>query len=100
MWEIVLCDSDKSFASKLEDHVRNFYQDRKLETNVRIYTEGASFCRDLDDRKMDLIFLNTRLADVHGYELAREIRNREEKKETSLIFLSDQIGRASCRERV
>ena len=89
MWEIVMCDSDKSFASKLEDHVRNFYQDRKLETNVRIYTEGASFCRDLDDRKMDLIFLNTRLADVHGYELAREIRNREEKKETSLIFLSD-----------
>lgn len=89
MWEIVICDSDKSFASKLEDHVRNFYQDRKLETNVRIYTEGASFCRDLDDRKMDLIFLNTRLADVHGYELAREIRNREEKKETSLIFLSD-----------
>ena len=38
MWEIVICDSDKSFASKLEDHVRNFYQDRKLETNVRIYT--------------------------------------------------------------
>ena len=68
MWEIVICDSDKSFASKLENHVRNFYQDRKLETNVRIYTEGASFCRDLDDRKMDLIFLNTRLADVHGYE--------------------------------
>ena len=32
MWEIVICDSDKSFASKLENHVRNFYQDRKLET--------------------------------------------------------------------
>ncbi len=89
MWEVVICDSDKSFATELEDHVRDFYQDRKLETNVQIYTEGAAFRRDLDERKMDLIFLNTRLSDVHGYEIAREIRNHEEKKEASLIFLSD-----------
>lgn len=89
MWEVVICDSDKQFAAQLENQVHYFYQERKLETNVQIYTDGASMMQALGDNRIDLLFLNTRLSDMHGYSLAEYIRGHEKKKNTSLIFLSD-----------
>lgn len=88
MWEVVICDSDKQFASQLEKQVHFFYQERKLETKVQIYTDGASIMNS-GEKKADLILLNTRLSDMNGYKVAEFIRGQENRKNTSLIFLSD-----------
>lgn len=89
MWEVVICDSDKNFVSELENYVHDFYGERKLETNIQVYTEGTAFLDAVAGQKVDLLFLNTRLSDMHGFTLAEKLRGQEDKQNTSLVFLSD-----------
>lgn len=89
MWEVVICDSDKNFVSVMKKYVHEFYNERKLETNISVYTEGAALLDAVAGQKVDLLFVNTRLSDMHGFVLAEKLRGQEDKKNTSLVFLSD-----------
>ena len=89
MWEVMICDSDKNFVSKLNAYVQDFYSERGLETNIQGYTDGTALLDAVAGQKVDLLFLNTRLSDMHGFVLAGKIRSQSDKKDTSLVFLSD-----------
>ena len=89
MWEVMICDSDKNFVSKLKAYEQDFYSERGLETNIQGYTDGTALLDAVAGQKVDLLFLNTRLSDMHGFVLAGKIRSQSDKKDTPLVFLSD-----------
>ena len=86
MWNIAICDSDKKFAEKFGEQVVRFYREKNLEVELKYFEDGNDFS-EATEYPANLIFLNTRLADVDGYSLAAQLRRS--RPNVFLVFLSD-----------
>lgn len=98
MWEIAICNSDTAFVEELSNRLHDFYQKRDLEIRVKPYLTGEAFLNNVNE-PVDLLFLDTRLSDISGYVIAELLRNRQDREETFIIFISghdEDVFEAFC----
>ncbi|MCI7323194.1 MAG: DNA-binding response regulator [Lachnospiraceae bacterium] len=89
MLEIVICDSDSGFTDMLETKLKDFYACRDYGVSVRNFSDGQSAMRALGEAgPLDLLFLNTKLADMSGFVVADMVQLSPGKKDCRLIFMS------------
>ncbi|MCM1284000.1 MAG: DNA-binding response regulator [Muribaculaceae bacterium] len=86
MWNIVICEPNKSFTGRFSDQIRKFYESRNFDINIQIYHSGMTLSANVE-KPMNLIFLNTRPDGNSDYDLAKRITELHPK--ARLIFLSD-----------
>ncbi|MBW1721529.1 MAG: response regulator [Deltaproteobacteria bacterium] len=55
---------------------------------IEAVSRGLEALKKLDEKKYDLIMLDVIMPEMDGYELCRRIRERDEHKETPLVFLT------------
>jgi DNA-binding LytR/AlgR family response regulator len=72
----------------MRETLHNFYEERGMEIQIRIYPDGYSLIPDVDT-PMDLILLDTRLSDLNGYIIAELLRTRRSKRDSLIVFLGD-----------
>lgn len=91
MLEIVICSSDRAFTGMFEVKLKDFYACRDCIVSVWKFPDGQSFMHTLDDdHPMDLLFLNTKLADMSGFVVADLVRLSATKKDCKLIFVGSR----------
>src|SRR5690606_40385209 len=89
---------DFCFFFQAEDGIRDFHV-----TGVQTCALPISALAAVERERPDLIILDVAMPGMDGFAVCRELRAYEELSglpRTPVIFLTVQIGRASCRERV
>ncbi len=81
---IAICEDEKVIAENLADTVEDFFKSIDIECDINSFFDAETFlnCEEL----YDLLFLDCQLPDMNGIDLAKKMREKEDK--TEIIFLT------------
>lgn len=85
MLQIAICDDDRCFAQKLAALLEGCAAGAEEEFNVAVFTDAPAFLSSAVET-YDAAFLDVRMGDVNGMEVARDLKRRNAK--AVLIFVS------------
>lgn len=71
---IVICDDDKNFACSLESKLQTYMAQKNISYDIKRYTSGESLLSSAG--QIDLLFLEAKLTDTDGIEIARILRQK------------------------
>ncbi|MCI8401457.1 MAG: response regulator transcription factor [Lachnospiraceae bacterium] len=83
---IVVCDDDAGARMQMKEYLCRFEKEHNTELTLRFYESGEAFLSDYPE-KMDILFLDIRMYQVSGMDIARRIRDFDD--ELCIIFISN-----------
>lgn len=81
---VAICEDDKVTIEYLAGSVLKCFNELNTYAEIVTYTKGEDFLKSPNN--YDLIFLNCRLSDINGIEIAKRIRLHNSK--TAIIFVT------------
>lgn len=88
---IAICDDEKLICEYLENVLANILQDRRIFYEISSYYSGGELCRALEEKKMDLIFLDIELPDFNGVKIGRHIREILKDEKVQIAYISGKV---------
>ncbi|MDO4489881.1 MAG: LytTR family DNA-binding domain-containing protein [Lachnospiraceae bacterium] len=87
MYQIAICDDDSAFASHLKDKITSILNQMGIPVNISVFTDSKLLT---SSQHYDLLFLDIRMPDINGLEIANKIRQTDDTgiSSTSIIFVS------------
>ncbi len=86
--KIAICEDVQSCAETLENFIRNWSADNGVFVEIYTYSSAEQYLFYLDETAdMDLLFLDIRMGDMNGFELARKLRDLNYS--THIVFTTD-----------
>ncbi len=89
---IILCDDDRHFLQKLRKMVEAYLARRRIPCTITTFTSGVQLLSH-GKFQFDLIFLDIRMNELDGIEVAKILRERNPR--FSLVFVSGFIDHAA-----
>lgn len=86
--KIVICDDEYMIQDKLFELLERLLQERGLEGEIEVYSNGEEFCREYRKGMFDLIFLDIELKNMNGVQVGRFIREECEDEEIQIAYIS------------
>lgn len=71
---IAICDDDKKFRDFLENHLRNYYDERSIPLNFFHFSSGEEFLEN--DLLFDLVFLDVEMGNINGIDTGKELKKK------------------------
>lgn len=90
--EIVVCDDDKEFHVVLEKKIRTYFMKYGIDYEIHHYYSGKELLES-DIREIKLIFLDIKLAEMNGIEVAAALRKKN--PDFVLVFISTLLEYAT-----
>lgn len=75
MLKIAMCDDSQSDRDKLYEVLKAYADERKLETDIAVYSAGEKLLADMQD--FGIIFLDIEMDGINGIETAQRIRGMD-----------------------
>lgn len=89
MYTIGICDDDEAFCWETEKHIIKYCRSIHMKMETYIFTSGNDLSRFLQSGSpMDLLFLDIKLPDTSGIDIARTIRRKLENENLQIVFIS------------
>ena len=90
-WSILFADTNSNNLQKAKEHIS------KLCKSIDTVSSGSEALELTKQRKYNLIFLNTRLPDINGYTLSKEIRSSttNDNSQSYIIAISPNADEAN-----
>lgn len=85
MIKAAVCDDEKIFTKKFVLMIKEFFDTHNIQINVSVFDSGTDFI--LNRAKYDILFLDINIPDVGGFEIAKQITDRDRK--TLIIFVTE-----------
>lgn len=85
MIKAAVCDDEKIFTKKFVLMIKEFFDTHNIQINVSVFDSGTDFI--LNRAKYDIVFLDINIPDVGGFEIAKQITDRDRK--TLIIFVTE-----------
>ena len=80
---IAICDDDKNAQEQLAKQIMDWADDRKTGIELRYYDSAESFMMSWPEVSCDLVFLDIKMKNIDGVQLAGNIR----KKDRNIIIV-------------
>lgn len=91
MYNIGICDDEKSTCAELESMIFEYKKRSQVSIDVDVWYSGESLCNDLkNNNEYDLIFLDIELMELSGMEVGYFIRNQLEDYRTFIVYISSK----------
>ena len=81
-WRIAIVDDLKMDRERLEKDVVKWYEKQELEADVYVYDSGEAMLREFSKDLFQVAFLDIRMDDMTGIELAEQLR----REDTNLLI--------------
>mgnify|MGYP002798144329 CR=1 FL=1 len=85
MYQIAVGDDEKHFAYELAKRLKRYFARRSLDVQIHLFYSAENLLND-GATSCNIIFLDVRLGEVSGMEVAKKLR--EKNKNVILIFVS------------
>ena len=85
---IAICDDEYEVTNHIEDILREYEKDKRLEFHILIFHEGNEVLKW--NGNFDIIFLDIYMKGIDGIETARLLRKKD--KLVEIIFLTSHVG--------
>lgn len=90
MIRIAILDDDESERVWMEKLTRNYFFEKHIPCEIRVFSLGGSLAAELAERKyFDIFLLDMELGDKTGLQVAREIRDYYQ--EPMIVYLADTM---------
>lgn len=90
MYNIGICDDDKSTYNNLERIIIEYSAEKHIEAETFVWFLGEAMCKDLSIIDLDLIFLAIEMKQLSGIQVGEIIRNNLSDSKASIIFISSK----------
>lgn len=85
MYNIAICDDEQDFVTELDEMIQRYVRETGIEIRTTTFKNGQELIGS-DKIELDLIFLDIQMDIMNGLEVAKRIREKDEK--VSIIFLT------------
>lgn len=83
-----ICDDEPTMLNYLYEHITAEFKRQRLEAQINKFTTGKEFLNAHKGEPFDVAFLDIRMPDINGFDVAAEIRGSSEK--TYIIFITTE----------
>lgn len=88
MIRAAICDDEASILDVLRELISTEFKRKGAEVSVDVFNSGGEFLRAHREEAFDAVFLDIRMPDMNGFDVAAEIRRHSEK--TRIIFITTE----------
>ena len=88
MIRVALCDDEPVILDYLHKYISEEFKRRGVETQTKNFTSGKDFLDAHKAESFDVVFLDIRMPDIGGFDVATELRKLTEK--TYIIFVTTE----------
>lgn len=88
MIKIAVCDDDGVMLERIGNAITESFRANDMETRTEIFSSGADLLSDFKESPSDVLFLDIRMPDMSGFDVAREIRKISEN--VYIIFITTE----------
>lgn len=88
MIKIAVCDDDGVMLERIGAAIAESFRANDIETKTEIFSSGAELLSAFDKSPFDALFLDIRMPDMSGFDVAREIRKKSEN--VYIIFITTE----------
>lgn len=88
MIKIAVCDDDSVMLERIGAAIAESFRENSTETKTEIFSSGAELLSAFDKSPFDALFLDIRMPDMSGFDVAREIRKMSEN--VYIIFITTE----------
>lgn len=87
--DIVLCDDEEYYINDLKTHILKYQKEVDTQFRLRVYHSGEQLIDDIikENIPMDIIFLDIKMMDLDGVEVAKRIRQTH--KDVVIAFITN-----------
>ena len=82
MFNVAICDDDKSFRDLLEKHLKNYFDERSIPLNFFQFSSGEDLLKS--DMLFDLAFLDVEMEKINGIDTGKALKR---KNPHNIIFV-------------
>lgn len=88
MISVSICDDSKFFLDKLQNEISKDFKKYSIAHTVKAFSSGKEFLEEHKNTPFDVVFLDIKMPDVNGFEVAKIIREISGK--TIIIFVTTE----------
>lgn len=95
MYNIGICDDKKDTCVQMADVIYEYDRRKKIGIEVSIWNTGEALYQDMMQNKpIDLLFLDIELVTTDGIQIGRQIRHELENQDISIAYISSKSSYA------
>ncbi|MDE6731774.1 MAG: LytTR family DNA-binding domain-containing protein [Oscillospiraceae bacterium] len=88
MIRAAICDDEAAILDVLRELISGEFEKQGAEISVDCFTSGGEFLNAHKNNPFDAVFLDIRMPDMNGFDVAAELRRHSEK--TRIIFITTE----------
>lgn len=88
MFRAAICDDESTILDYLHKHIADEFKRQGVDVCINRFTSGKEFLKAHKSEPFDVVFLDIRMPDMDGFDVAAEIRSLSEK--TYIIFITTE----------
>lgn len=88
MIRAAICDDEQTILDYLHDHILSEFERQGADIHIDKFTSGKNFLDAYKAEPFDVIFLDIRMPDIDGFDVATELRKQSEQ--VSIIFITTE----------
>lgn len=88
MLQVAICDDNKVMLDFLKNEISRSLSAHSVQHKISTFTSGQSFMISHESGLFDVVFLDIKMPDVNGFEVAKRLRRLSEK--TYIIFVTTE----------
>lgn len=90
MLQVAVCDDDKLFMEELTGKIFRYFQEKKIDYNIRGFSSGEDLLGSVRDTVPDVVFLDISMEGINGIETAGRLR--EKNRGICIIFVTGYMN--------
>ncbi len=84
MLKIAICEEKHEIAATLKEHIERYKNEKNVEVEVQVFLKDSAFLAK--QRKFDVVFMDVKLQDESGIDVALKLR--ESNKKMPIVFIA------------
>lgn len=88
MISVAICDDNIIFLERLRTEIKKALTRYKIPHSIKIFSSGAEFLEQHGKAPFDTVFLDIKMPDINGFQVAEKLRHSSEK--ALIIFVTTE----------
>lgn len=90
MIRAAICDDEPTILDYLHEHISKEFKRQGADIQIDKFTSGKDFLKAHKAEQFDVAFLDIKMPDIDGFEVAKELRGSSDN--TKIIFVTTEDG--------
>ncbi len=90
MIRVAICDDEPATLNYLREQISKDFDQLGFEISLDSFSNGTEFMKDLERNTFDIVFLDIKMQDINGFEVAKRLRDLSDS--TQIIFVTTKDG--------